>query len=204
MRRNWVATVERVCCAPHRLTVATPLSAMVEQSGNGRSSFRSGCGRWCAPGHGPGPLRSAVAAAWTGGLFSAVAALMAVTSSVCMPARAVLEVSPDRPDPRALGERSSGSPLAQRGQPRSDRVVGHWRSTSGLDLTLAYSGLPATFQVQVYRGNTPLHLYEATWIDNSRFHYETEQGERIEGRVLGADRIELLDQAGRRWVWRRL
>ena len=133
-----------------------------------------------------------------------MAAVITVTWSASMPARAVLDFSPHRPDPEALGEGSSRSPLAQTGQSRSDRVVGYWRSTSGLDLTLAYSGLPATFQVQVHRGKTPLHLYEATWIDNSRFHYQTKQGERIEGRVLGADRIELLDQTGRRWIWRRL
>lgn len=93
--------------------------------------------------------------------------------------------------------------LAQTGQVRSDRIVGQWRSSSGLELTLGYSGIPATFQVQVYRGHAPLNLYEATWTSNTSFTYQTNQGERIKGRLLTSDRIELTDETGRRWSWQR-
>jgi hypothetical protein len=54
--------------------------------------------------------------------------------------------------------------LSQTGQKRSDRVVGFWRSSSGAELTLAYTGRPETLMIQVYlsaNGAQPNLLYIA-------------------------------------------
>lgn len=76
--------------------------------------------------------------------------------------------------------------LAQTGQPRSDRVVGLWRSSSGADLTLAYTGRPTSLWIQVYPspGRAQPRLdYTATWINDTQFSYVDSKGSKIIGRI---------------------
>lgn len=76
--------------------------------------------------------------------------------------------------------------LSQTGQKRSDRVVGFWRSSSGAELTLAYTGRPETLMIQIYlsaNGAQPNLLYTATWISDSQFVYLDAEGSRITAQV---------------------
>jgi len=76
--------------------------------------------------------------------------------------------------------------LSQTGQTRSDRVVGFWRSSSGVELTLAYTGRPETLMIQVYlsdKGAQPNLLYTATWIGDSQFVYVDSEGSNITAQV---------------------
>ena len=76
--------------------------------------------------------------------------------------------------------------LTQTGQTRSDRVVGYWRSSSGAELTLAYTGYPETLMIQVYlsaKGAQPNLLYTATWISDSQFVYVDSEGSTITAQV---------------------
>jgi hypothetical protein len=64
----------------------------------------------------------------------------------------------------AFAIRQEANLLSQTGQKRSDRVVGFWRSSSGAELTLAYTGRPETLMIQVYlsaNGAQPNLLYIA-------------------------------------------
>jgi hypothetical protein len=76
--------------------------------------------------------------------------------------------------------------LSKTGQRRSDRVVGFWRSSSGVELTLAYTGRPETLMIQVYpsaNSAQPNLLYTATWISDSQFVYLDAEGSRITAQV---------------------
>ncbi|MCE7870259.1 hypothetical protein DYH09_07755 [bacterium CPR1] len=94
--------------------------------------------------------------------------------------------------------------LAQTGQPRSDRVVGYWVSSSGKEVAVAYSGQPETFLVQVYNQSGPPAEYTAHWTSDSEFYYDAK-----EERVLGlyradSDSVKIFNQK-RSWsaVWKR-
>jgi hypothetical protein len=91
--------------------------------------------------------------------------------------------------------------LAQTGQPRSDRIVGQWRSSSGPGITLAYSGRPESFWIQVFPrpGRAqPRHDYTATWVGNTRFVYTTADGAVITGQVESGGR-SITVRSGRGW-----
>jgi hypothetical protein len=71
--------------------------------------------------------------------------------------------------------------LSQAAQKRSDRVVGFWRSSSGLELTLAYTGRPESLMIQVYlsaKGAQSNLLYTATWIGDDQFVYLDSEGSK--------------------------
>lgn len=76
--------------------------------------------------------------------------------------------------------------LAQTGQRRSDRVVGFWRSSSGVELTLAYTGRPESLMIQVYphpKHAEPHLVYTATWLSDNTFWYIGVGGSRLIGEV---------------------
>ncbi len=94
--------------------------------------------------------------------------------------------------------------LAQTGQPRSDRVVGYWVSSSGKEVNLVYSGQPETFLVRVYNQSGPPTEYTAHWTSDIDFYYDAK-----EERVLGvyradSDSVKICNQK-RSWsaVWKR-
>lgn len=88
--------------------------------------------------------------------------------------------------------------LAQTGQPRSDRIVGYWVSSSGKEVTLAYSGQPETFLVQVDNQSGPPTEYTARWNSDSEFYYDA-RDERAD-----SDSVYFCNQK-RSWsaVWKR-
>ena len=78
----------------------------------------------------------------------------------------------------ALGATSLAAPapvlVSQTQQQRSDRVVGYWTSSSGVGITLAYTGKPETLWIQVFpkpRRADPRLDYTAQWSSNDRFTY---------------------------------
>jgi hypothetical protein len=76
--------------------------------------------------------------------------------------------------------------LSQTGQRRSDRVVGFWRSSSGAELTLAYTGRPESLMIQIYlsaKSVQPNLLYTATWISDSQFVYVDSEGSKTTAQV---------------------
>lgn len=76
--------------------------------------------------------------------------------------------------------------LSQSGQKRSDRVVGFWRSSSGAELTLAYTGRPETLMIRIYlsaMAAQPDLVYIATWISNRQFAYVDAEGSKITAQV---------------------
>lgn len=82
--------------------------------------------------------------------------------------------------------RSETNLLTQTGQRRSDRVVGFWRSSSGAELTLAYTGRPETLMIQIYfsaKGAQPNLLYTATWLSDSQLIHVDSEGSKITGQV---------------------
>lgn len=83
--------------------------------------------------------------------------------------------------------------LAATDQPRSDRVVGYWVSSSGTPIVLAYSGRPETFLVQIQQLNAKSLSYEARWVsaDGVRFTYRAADGATVEGWVHDGDRISV-------------
>jgi hypothetical protein len=86
----------------------------------------------------------------------------------------------------AFAIRQEANLLSQTGQKRSDRVVGFWRSSSGAELTLAYTGRPETLMIQIYlsaNGAQPNLLYTATWISDSQFVYLDAEGSKITAQV---------------------
>jgi len=91
----------------------------------------------------------------------------------------------------AAAIRPQANLLSQTGQRRSDRVVGFWRSSSGAELTLAYTGRPETLMIQIYLGAKsaqPNLMYTATWISNSQFVYVDAQGSNITAQVQPSGR----------------
>lgn len=97
--------------------------------------------------------------------------------------------------------------LAQTQQQRSDRVVGYWTSSSGADITLAYSGQPESLWIQVFPrpGRVDPRLdYTAQWSGRDRFTYTDRSGARVEGRVSESGAIiELKGADGWTATWRR-
>ncbi len=51
--------------------------------------------------------------------------------------------------------------------PLNDRIVGYWRSSSGTEVRVSYSGQPDSFWIQV--GD---RQYTAYWLSSTRFHYQ--------------------------------
>ncbi len=49
----------------------------------------------------------------------------------------------------------------------NDRIVGTWRSSSGTEVTVSYSGQPDSFWIQV--GDKQ---HTAYWLSSARFHYQ--------------------------------
>lgn len=99
-----------------------------------------------------------------------------------------------------------GAPASATDQKRSDQIVGHWKSQSGVDLILVYTGDPATIGIQVYpspglvKGKKE---YTATWESDSTFYY-TADGSRINGTVDGGNTIRVKSTtSGWSSVWRR-
>ena len=97
--------------------------------------------------------------------------------------------------------------MAQTQQQRSDRVVGFWTSSSGADITLAYTGQPGSLWIQVYPrpGRVDPRLdYTAQWLGSDRFIYTDRSGARVEGRVSASGAIiELKGADGWTATWRR-
>ena len=97
--------------------------------------------------------------------------------------------------------------VAQTQQQRSDRVVGFWTSSSGADITLAYTGQPGSLWIQVYPrpGRVDPRLdYTAQWLGSDRFTYTDRSGARVEGRISASGAIiELKGADGWRATWRR-
>ena len=88
--------------------------------------------------------------------------------------------------PMATNVMGTPSMLAQTRQPLSDRVVGFWRSSSGAELTLAYTGSPTSLWIQVYPspGRAQPRLdYTATWINDTQFTYVDSKGSKIIGKI---------------------
>lgn len=89
-------------------------------------------------------------------------------------------------------------------QPYSDQIVGYWVSSSGANLSLAYTGHPTTFlvQVQTPQGNTT--IAEAQWINQTRFTYKSADGSTINGWVNNSNSISVFNPATNwRQEWRR-
>lgn len=97
--------------------------------------------------------------------------------------------------------------VAQTQQQRSDRVVGYWASSSGADITLAYTGQPDRLWIQVYPrpGRVDPRLdYTAQWSGRDRFTYTDRSGARVEGLVSASGAIiELKGADGWTATWRR-
>ena len=100
--------------------------------------------------------------------------------------------------------------MTQTGQTRSDRVVGYWRSSSGAELTLAYTGYPETLMIQVYlsaKGAQPNLLYTATWISDSQFVYVDSEGSTITAHVHASGRrmtVRSADGWSAEWMRKKL
>jgi hypothetical protein len=98
--------------------------------------------------------------------------------------------------------------VAQTAQSRSDRVVGRWRSSSGPEITLAYSGNPATLWIQVFLKPgriRPREDFTASWIDQGRFTYKASDGSIIIATVDPSGRtIRLKSNTGWSATWTRL
>ena len=111
----------------------------------------------------------------------------------------------------ALGATSLAAPapvlVSQTQQQRSDRVVGYWTSSSGVGITLAYTGKPETLWIQVFpkpRRADPRLDYTAQWSSNDRFTYTDLSGSTVEGRVSASGNIiELKGADGWTGTWRR-
>lgn len=97
--------------------------------------------------------------------------------------------------------------LAQTDQRRSDQVVGYWRSSTGAEVTLAYTGRPQTLMIQVFPqpGRAQPRLeFTATWLDDRRFAYRDASGSRLIGEVQpGARRISVRGANGWSAIWER-
>ena len=97
--------------------------------------------------------------------------------------------------------------VAQTRQQRSDRVVGYWTSSSGADITLAYSGQPESLWIQVFPkpGRVDPRLdYTAQWSGSDRFTYTDRSGSTVEGRVSTSGTIiEIKGADGWSATWRR-
>ena len=93
---------------------------------------------------------------------------------------------------------------AQDKQPRSDRVVGYWVSSTGTPVNVAYSGRAPTFLVRLYGGSKQQIRYEANWSGEYTFNYNT-MDDHILGRyVPDSDTIHVHNKAGTfQAVWRR-
>ena len=97
--------------------------------------------------------------------------------------------------------------VSQTQQQRSDRVVGYWMSSSGADITLAYTGRAESLWIQVFpepgRAD-PRVDYTARWLSNDRFTYTDGSGSAIEGRVSANGTMVVLRGAdGWSGIWRR-
>ena len=92
-------------------------------------------------------------------------------------------------------------------QPRSDRVVGFWTSSSGAGITLAYTGKPDSLWIQVFpkpERMDPRFDTTAQWSSNDRFTYTDLSGSTVEGRVSASGNIiELKGADGWTGTWRR-
>ena len=97
--------------------------------------------------------------------------------------------------------------VSQTQQQRSDRVVGYWTSSSGVGITLAYTGKPETLWIQVFpkpRRADPRLDYTGQWLSNDRFSYTDLSGSTVEGRVSASGNlIELKGADGWTGTWRR-
>lgn len=93
---------------------------------------------------------------------------------------------------------------AQEKQPRSDRVVGYWISSSQTPVNVAYSGRAPNFLVRLYGGSHHQIEYNAYWTGDYTFYYDTKD-DRITGRYDPAtDTIHVRNDAGSfKAVWRR-
>ena len=97
--------------------------------------------------------------------------------------------------------------VSQTQQQRSDRVVGYWTSSSGADITLAYTGRAESLWIQVFpkpgRAD-PRVDYTARWLNNDLFTYTDRSGSTIEGRVsANGTMVELRGADGWSGIWRR-
>ena len=97
--------------------------------------------------------------------------------------------------------------VSQTQQQRSDRVVGDWSSSSGADITLAYTGKAESLWIQVFpkpgRAD-PRVDYTARWSSNDLFTYTDRSGSTIEGRISATGTmIELRGADGWSGTWRR-
>ena len=92
-------------------------------------------------------------------------------------------------------------------QPRNDRIVGYWTSSTGQEVTLAYWRGAPSFWIQVYpspgRADRRLDLY-ANWISDDEFWFEDSDGHRVTGRVDPSDQtIDLTNSKGLGKTWTR-
>lgn len=96
------------------------------------------------------------------------------------------------------------SAQAPEDQSRSNQVVGYWRSSTGVDVNLCYSGRADHFLVRTFPQPGRQFQYEAYWTNDKSFFYVV-QGDRISGTYDAAtDSIRLRNQRGSWWAtWRR-
>ena len=92
-------------------------------------------------------------------------------------------------------------------QPRSDRVVGYWTSSSGAGITLAYTGKPNSLWIQMFpkpERIDPRFDTTAQWSSTDRFTYTDRSGSSIEGHVSASgNSIKLKGADGSTETWRR-
>ena len=97
--------------------------------------------------------------------------------------------------------------LAQTKQKRNDRVVGFWMSTTGVAVTLAYSGNASSFWIQVFPNtgrSNPRVDYTARWTSENQFFYVDLSGSKISGRVEPSEQIiHLSSDKGWHATWTR-
>lgn len=82
---------------------------------------------------------------------------------------------------------------AQTGASLNDRIVGYWRSSSGAEVTVSYSGQPDSFWIQ-----TGDRQYTAFWLSEISFRYQAD-GVRVLGEYHPATDSVTLWNEERTW-----
>lgn len=82
--------------------------------------------------------------------------------------------------------------------PLNDRIVGTWRSSSGTEVRVSYSGQPDSFWVQV--GD---RQYTAYWLSSTRFHYQVGSDRMLGEYDLATDSVTVGAESSNwraRWI----
>ena len=135
--------------------------------------------------------------------------LLAVMLSCAALATTACNPSTETQTPKEATSPAASTPVlvSPTQQPRSDRVVGFWTSSSGAGITLAYTGKPGSLWIQVFpkpERMDPRFDTTARWLSNDRFTYTDRNGASVEGRVSASGHnIELKGADGFTEIWRR-